>query len=94
MGLWGALEGENHRRIIPWMASIFQMSGFDQAEAATMAATGLIQIQVNFGGNWRTVRQVANVGSAIANGMMGAQRTYPDKRVRAVDSGGHLVDML
>jgi hypothetical protein len=57
-------------------------------------APGHIQIQVNLNGNWRTVKHVANQSQHITHGMNAAQKTFPEKRVRAVDGSGRLVDML
>lgn len=59
-----------------------------------MASNGLIQIQVNLTGNWRTVSHVMNQGQHITHGMKNAQRTYPNKRIRAVDGEGRMLDML
>ena len=59
-----------------------------------MAGNDLIQVQVNFFGNWRTVSTVTNHSQFIANSMRNAQKGYPTKRVRAVDASGRLVDML
>jgi hypothetical protein len=59
-----------------------------------MAGNGLVQIQVNLGDNWRTVSHVMNQGQHITHGMKNAERTYRNKRVRAVDPDGRTVDML
>lgn len=53
-----------------------------------------IQIQ-DVAKNWITVQQnVLNQSQVIMTKMKEAQRSYPNKRVRAVDSGGRLIDML
>lgn len=53
-----------------------------------------IQIQ-DTSKNWVTVQTgVMNQSQVIMNKMREAQRCYPDKRVRAVDGSGRLVDML
>lgn len=59
-----------------------------------MAGNGLVQIQVNLGGNWRTVSNVMNQSQHITHGMNAAQKTFPAQRVRAVDGSGRLLDML
>lgn len=56
----------------------------------------MITIQVqDINKNWFNVQQnVANQAQVILTKMREAQRTYPNKRVRAVDGAGRLVDML
>ncbi len=55
-------------------------------------------IQVQFqdiGRNWVTVQaNVQNQSQMIMTRMREVQRMYPDKRVRAIDESGRLVDML
>lgn len=55
------------------------------------------QVQIQFQdltGNWMTVRITQNNSQMIIMSMREVKNTYPDKRVRAVDMDGHLLDML
>ncbi len=56
-----------------------------------------IQIQVDIGnpsGSWRTLSTTMNNAQYIAHAMKQLSNRYPDKRIRAVDANGRLVDML
>jgi hypothetical protein len=54
-----------------------------------------IQIQLqDKTGNWRTFNVAANHPQRITQAMKELAGQYPDKRVRAVDSAGRLVDIL
>lgn len=56
---------------------------------------GYIQIQFDRGkGSWVTVSSVMHNSQMITHGMKQAQRSHPGKRIRAIDKGGRLVDML
>lgn len=60
-----------------------------------MTDSDYIQIQVDFGnGNWRTLSTTINNAQYIAHQMKSVANMNLGKRVRAVDSGGRLVDML
>lgn len=45
-------------------------------------------------GNWRTYTVTQNNSQLIIMGMRQLQWQFPDKRIRAVDSNGRLVDIL
>jgi hypothetical protein len=45
-------------------------------------------------GTWITFQQAQSVPLQIRQGMEQVKWQFPDKRVRAVDSNGRLVDML
>lgn len=55
---------------------------------------GYIQIQVQISGLWRTYNVVQNNSQRIIMAMQDLKRQFPDHRVRAVDSGGMMVDLL
>jgi hypothetical protein len=52
-----------------------------------------IQIQ-DHGGNWLTVSNVVNNIQRIGFELRSVQSRYPDRRVRAVDQNGRLIDLL
>ena len=52
-----------------------------------------VQIQ-DYGGNWITVSKVVNNLQRLSFEMRSIQSRYPDRRVRAVDQSGRLIDML
>lgn len=55
------------------------------------------QVQIQFQdltGNWMTVRITQNNSQMIIMAMREVKNTYPDKRVRAVDMDGRLIDIL
>ena len=55
------------------------------------------QVQIQFQdltGNWMTVRITQNNSQMIILAMRDVKQIYPDKRVRAVDMDGRLLDML
>ena len=55
------------------------------------------QVQIQFQdltGNWMTVRITQNNSQMIIMAMREVKQIYPDKRVRAVDTDGRLLDML
>jgi len=55
----------------------------------------LIQIQVEFGrGSWRTLRTVINNDQYIAHAMQAVSNINPNKRIRAVDSIGRLINFI
>jgi hypothetical protein len=54
---------------------------------------GEVQIQ-DLGGTWRTVSNVVNNLQSIGFELRSVQSRYPDRRVRAVDSNGRLIDLL
>jgi hypothetical protein len=45
-------------------------------------------------GNWITSVTVPNQPPVILNGMKSVAVLFPGKRIRAVDQGGKLIDML
>lgn len=62
-----------------------------------MSDSGYVQIQVDIGnpaGSWRTLNTVMNNAQIIGHSMKQLANRYPDKRIRAVDENGRLVDML
>jgi len=54
---------------------------------------GEVQIQ-DYGGNWRTVSKVVNNLQRIGFELRSVKSRYPDRRVRAVDKSGRLIDLL
>lgn len=52
-----------------------------------------IQIQSE-DGNWQTYVTTENQPPVITNEMQELKRRYPEKRVRAIDESGRLVDFL
>ncbi len=55
------------------------------------------QVQIQFQdltGNWMTVRITQNNSQMILMAMKDVKQIYPDKRVRAVDMDGRLIDIL
>ncbi len=55
------------------------------------------QVQIQFQdltGNWMTVRITQNNSQMILMAMREIKNTYPDKRVRAIDMSGRLLDIL
>jgi hypothetical protein len=56
---------------------------------------GLADIQVQDTSKmWRTVERVTNDLQRIGYELQAIQRRYPDRRVRAVDNNGRLIDLL
>jgi hypothetical protein len=54
-----------------------------------------IQIQLqDITGVWKTMSMVYNNPQFILTAMKSLKERFPDKRIRAVDTGGRLVDML
>lgn len=52
-----------------------------------------IQLQDNHG-NWRTCQGTPNIPMMIVDGMKQVAAQHPDKRVRAVNENGSIVDIL
>jgi hypothetical protein len=52
-----------------------------------------VQIQ-DYGGNWRAVSNVVNNLQRIGFELRSVKSRYPDRRVRAVDKSGRLIDLL
>jgi hypothetical protein len=60
-----------------------------------MIDDGLADIQFQQpSGLWQTVSRVANNLQRISFELRSVQARYPDRRVRAVDSSGRLIDLL
>lgn len=62
-----------------------------------MTGNEYVQIQVDIGnpaGSWRTMNTVMNNAQIIAHAMQSLANRYPEKRIRAVDQSGRLMDML
>ena len=53
-----------------------------------------VHIQIQDGGTWRTIHTTFNNSQMILNEMNNMKQRFPDKRIRAVDSDGRVVDML
>ena len=53
-----------------------------------------IEIQIQDGGNWRTIHITFNNSQIILNEMNNLKNRYPDKRIRAIDKNGRVVDMM
>lgn len=54
-----------------------------------------IQIQAqDTTGNWRTYSRTQNSSQLILREMNNLKNNFPDRRIRAVDSNGRLVDIL
>ena len=54
-----------------------------------------IQIQLqDISGNWKTMSNVINNSQIIIAAMKSLKERFPDKRVRAVDVNGRLVDLM
>lgn len=57
--------------------------------------SGLVNIQVQDpNGNWRVYQTVHNNSAQILNAMRSLEKMLPNKRIRAVDSNGRIVDIL
>ena len=55
----------------------------------------LVDIQIlDYSKCWRSVSRVFNNLQRIEFELRSVQNRYPDRRVRAVDSDGHLIDVL
>ncbi len=52
-----------------------------------------VQIQ-DYGGNWITVSNVVNNLQRVGFELRSVQSRYPDRRVRAIDKSGRLIDLL
>jgi hypothetical protein len=54
-----------------------------------------IEVQAqDLDGNWITHARTQNISSLIREAMEQLRWQFPDKRIRAVDANGRLVDML
>jgi hypothetical protein len=53
-----------------------------------------VDIQIQDGGTWRTIHNTVNNAQIILNEMNNLKNVHPDKRVRAVDNNGHIVDIM
>ena len=54
----------------------------------------LVNVQIqDYSKNWLTVSRVVNNLQRIGYEMRSVQSRYPDRRVRAVDNDGHLIDL-
>jgi len=54
-----------------------------------------IQKQMEHGaGSWRTYNTTINNSQFIVHAMRNLKKTHPNKRIRAVDKDGRLVDMM
>ena len=52
-----------------------------------------IQMQ-DLTGNWRTYHRTMNNSQMILQGMKNLQQQFPDRRIRAVDDNGRVLDIL
>jgi hypothetical protein len=56
---------------------------------------GLVNIQIqDYSKLWITVSRVVNSLQRIGYELRAVQSRYPDRRVRAVDNSGRLIDLL
>jgi hypothetical protein len=54
----------------------------------------LVNVQIqDYSKNWLTVSRVVNNLQRVAFEMRSVQSRYPDRRVRAVDNDGRLIDL-
>ena len=53
-----------------------------------------VEIQIQDTGMWRTVHVTQNESQQILTNMKSIAVRYPDKRVRAIDSDGRLIDLV
>lgn len=53
-----------------------------------------VEIQVQVVGVWQTYSNTLNDPQYILLEFKNAKNTYPDLRVRAIDSNGRLIDMM
>ena len=53
-----------------------------------------VHIQIQDGGTWRTLITTVNNSQIILIEMKNLKDRYPEKRVRAIDSDGRVVDIL
>ena len=53
-----------------------------------------VEIQIQDTGTWKTVHVTQNQSQQVLINMKSIQSRYPDKRVRAVDSVGRLIDLI
>jgi hypothetical protein len=53
-----------------------------------------VEIQIQDTGTWKTVHVTQNQSQQVLISMKSIQSRYPDKRVRAVDSDGRLIDLI
>jgi hypothetical protein len=53
-----------------------------------------VEIQIQDGGNWRTIHITFNNSQLILNEMKTLKQRYPDKRVRAINNNGRMIDMI
>ena len=60
---------------------------------ATIMDSVQIQLQ-DITGIWRTMSSVINNSQIIISAMKSLKERFPDKRVRAVDENGRLLDLL
>ena len=55
----------------------------------------LVNVQIqDYSKNWLTVSRVVNDLQRIGYEMRSVQSRYPDRRVRAVDNDGRLIDLF
>jgi|688.fasta_scaffold821338_2 hypothetical protein len=55
----------------------------------------MIEIQLqDTTGNWRTYSITQNISAMIVMAMRSMKDQFPDKRVRAIDGNGGLIDLL
>ena len=60
-----------------------------------MIDDGMANIQIqDYSKLWITVERVQNNLQRIGYELQAIQRRYPDRRVRAVDNNGRLIDLL
>jgi hypothetical protein len=63
-------------------------------DTENLLANDRVQIQIQDSGMWRTVHITENQSQQVLINMRSIQARYPDKRVRAIDSDGRLIDLL
>ena len=58
-------------------------------------SSGMVHIQAqDVNGNWRIYQSVHNNDGQILLGMRQLAKSLPNKRIRAIDSNGRIVDIL
>ena len=56
---------------------------------------GYVQVQINDQtGNWQTVANVVNNSQRIEFELRSVKSRYPERRVRAIDEDGRLIDLI
>lgn len=65
-------------------------------EERDLSDSEYVQIQVDMSGhgNWQTVSSTIQDAQYVAHQMKSVANMNPEKRVRAVDSSGRLIDLL